>query len=56
MAYQRILFEKEKDYTGDDGGARYTVYVDHEKFAEHLRFDEVIRLLNMIEEREEKGE
>ena len=56
IKYEKILFEKEHDYKGDDGGDRYTVYVDHDKFAEHLRFDELILLLEMIEEREAKGE
>lgn len=47
--YKKIMFEKEVDYKGDDGGDRYTVYVDNTRFADHLRFDEVIKLLGMIE-------
>lgn len=56
IKYQKIMFEKEQDYKGDDGGDRYTVYVDSKKFAEHLRFDEVIRIIKMIEESGEKSE
>ena len=54
MKQEKILIEKEHDYKGDDGGERYSVYVDNKKFAEHLKFSELIRLLGMIEESGEK--
>lgn len=54
MKQEKILIEKEHDYKGDDGGDRYSVYVDNNKFAEHLKFHELIRLLGMIEESGEK--
>lgn len=56
VKYKKIMFEKEVGYKGDDGGDRYTVYVDNNKFADHLRFDEVITLLGMIEESGANGE
>jgi hypothetical protein len=48
--------EKEVDYKGDDGGNRYTVYVDSTKYGEHLKFSEAIRLFSMIEESGDKSE
>lgn len=56
IIYNKILFEKEQNYIGDDGGDRYTVYVDNNKFAEHLKFSELIRVLNLIEESGDKSE
>lgn len=56
IKYSKILFEKEQGYKGDDGGDRYTVYVDNTKFAEHLKFSELIRVLNLIEESGKKSE
>lgn len=47
--YEKILFDKESDYKGDDGGDRYSVYIDNKKVAEHLRFDELKQVLVMIE-------
>ena len=48
--YEKILFEKEQGYKGDDGGDRYSAYVDGKKRAEHLTFNELIELLNILEE------
>lgn len=54
--YEKILFDKENDYKGDDGGDRYSVYIDNKKVAEHLRFDELKLVLSMIEESAEGNE
>ena len=48
--YKKLSMEKEIDYKGDDGGERYSVYVDNEKYGEHLKFSEAISLYGMIEE------
>ena len=51
VKYKQITFEKENGVKKpSDKDDRYTVYVDNNKFGEHLRFDELIRLLGMIEE------
>lgn len=54
--YKKLSMEKEVDYKGDDGGNRYTVYVDSTKYGEHLKFSEAIRLFSMIEESGDKSE
>lgn len=56
IEYQKLSMEKEIDYSGDDGGERYSVYVDNTKYGEHLKFSEAIRLFGMIEESGKESE
>lgn len=56
IKYQKLSMEKEIDYSGDDGGDRYSVYVDNTKYGEHLKFSEAIRLFGMIEESGKESE
>lgn len=56
ISYKKLSMEKEIDYKGDDGGERYSVYVDNEKYGEHLKFAEAISLFGMIEESRKESE
>ena len=49
MGNDKILIEKEREYKGDDGGDRYSVFLDGKKYAEHLKFSELSELFDMME-------
>lgn len=45
----KILIEKEREYKGDDGGDRFSVFLDGKKYAEHLKFSELSKLFDIME-------
>lgn len=50
MPYKKLVIEKENN--SGFGEDRHSVYLDGKKVGEHLRFEEAIEFLKMMEEKE----